>query len=185
MRLFIALDIPEDTKAALADSIRQLRQHDWNVKWVRTENMHLTLRFLGETQASLVTSLTQLIETATLTERAIACQLAPLSVFPNARRPRVIWAGLTGETERLASVARALESGVRDLGFKPETKPFRPHLTIGRVRDGFHPEPDFAALLESVKVPPVAVRFDRVSLYESELTPRGPIYRMLAETPLS
>ncbi|HPI33207.1 MAG TPA: RNA 2',3'-cyclic phosphodiesterase, partial [candidate division Zixibacteria bacterium] len=162
-----------------------LRAKGGPVRWVAPENIHLTVRFLGETDEARVPKLRSLID-------SIAPAFAPADVlidrlggFPNLRKPRVIWAGLAAAepVERMAQMARQVELAVRQLRFEPEKKGFQPHLTLGRVKDPRGME-QLAAFMESYRFTPLAVRLDRLVLFRSTLTPKGSIYERVHEAKL-
>ncbi len=130
MRLFVAMDIPEDVRSSLAALAAKLRIACRNARWTRIEGLHVTLKFIGETSAEK----TEMIKLALA---AIPCR-APISInfrglgfFPNERRPRVLWAGIEGGTE-LAALAAAVETSLEPLGIAREERAFSPHLTLAR-----------------------------------------------------
>ncbi|HOP06600.1 MAG TPA: RNA 2',3'-cyclic phosphodiesterase [candidate division Zixibacteria bacterium] len=183
MRLFIAAPLPNEIENYLGEIISDLRPEGRDVKWVKASNIHVTLRFLGDTEERLVPSLKTLIDKTAAGQNAVDTSVSGIGAFPNLRRPSVFWVGLGGGVESLADMADRIEQGVRELGFEPESKRFKPHLTIGRVRrDG-----DVRRLsqtVESYRLEPRRFRLNRIVLFQSTLTPQGPIYRRLHETAL-
>jgi RNA 2',3'-cyclic 3'-phosphodiesterase len=178
MRLFIAVPIPQAVTTHLADVIRALRKPDDGIKWVEPHNIHLTIRFLGETSENLVPAIrTEMLAVADSIQR-FDCKLGGVEAFPNLHRPRVIWVGLDGGTNALIRAAAQLELRMRSLGFAPEAKPFKPHLTIGRVREGAPPVTITTDKISLIK-PVEPVRLDRMILFQSTLTPQGPNYKPL------
>jgi 2'-5' RNA ligase len=182
MRLFIAVPLPKDTEQYLAEVIRALRRPSDGIKWVDPRNIHLTLRFLGDTDPPLVPDIQKEI-LAVATHARVVCSLGEIGAFPNLSRPRVIWVGLENNIDRLKQLASGIETGVRTIGFAPEDKPFKPHLTLGRVRED---APRVLLNLDGVKVitKPDQVTLDRIVLYQSTLTPQGPIYKALSTAEL-
>ena len=106
-----------------------------------------------------------------------------LGAFPNLSRPRILWAGLKGGTDQMGKMANDVESMVCRLGFEPEKKRFRPHLTLGRVRNDRGLD-DLTEYMKAYRVQPIRFRFDRLVLFQSTLTPQGAIYKRLHETML-
>jgi 2'-5' RNA ligase len=178
MRLFIAIPLPKPTDQYLADIIRSLRKPGDGIKWVDPRNIHLTLRFLGDTDERLVPSICKEISDVASICRVAECTLGRVGAFPNLNRPRVIWIGLETNVDMLKNVASKLEQRVRAIGFAPEDKPFKPHLTLGRVREGT-PLVSVDTEAASRFAPPEPVRVDRMILFQSTLTPQGPVYKPL------
>ena len=183
MRLFIATPLGPQAEQHLGNIIADLRPHGGGVKWVDPKNIHLTLRFLGETEQDRVPKISALLDQVVEGVSAIPSEIGGLGAFPNLKRPRVIWAGINGGVEELSKLARQIELGVRQLRFEKESKGFKAHLTLGRVRDHRKLGP-LSGLLGDYRMEPLPLTFDRVVLFKSTLTPRGPIYERLHEARL-
>ena len=180
MRLFIATPISRQVETELANIIYQLKSVAGNVRWVKPENIHLTIKFLGETDDSLVEHLSQLIDETSQETNILDFKLSKIGGFPNLIRPRALWAGLDGDHAELERLAGSLDQRVHKLGYDKETRKFRPHLTLGRVKK---PQalPQLAHFLENYKIEAMPFLIDRLTLFKSTLTPRGPIYERLHE----
>lgn len=183
MRLFIAFPLAVEVKDYLASVIADLRPHSDGIRWVAPRNIHLTARFLGDTEEAKVTKLSQLIDTVAGAHSCVTSSLTQLGAFPNLKRPRVIWAGIGEGAEELGKIARDVELRMRQLRFEPESKGFKSHLTLGRVREGAQLDP-FAEFMAGYALQPTSLVFDRLVLYKSTLTPQGPIYERLHEAAL-
>ena len=187
-RLFVALEPPDPVRrrlAALADELRRGagRAGD-DVRWVPPENIHLTLQFLGAVPEERVAGVEAALRDAAAGARPFSLSLHGAGGFPNARRPRIIWAGLEGDVAPLAELVRDLGARLAKLGFPPEDRPFAPHLTLGRARDG-HGAPGLAgALARAAQIEPTPWRATELVLVESHLSPRGPRYEAIARVPL-
>lgn len=187
-RLFAALDLPTLVLERLAEVVKQLRAGlpQNSVRWARPEGIHLTVRFYGETRTGQVTALQSSLAQATAGLGPIELNLSGLGIFPNAVAPRVVWAGVAGEVDVVQKIQAALELDARALGFRAETRPFTPHLTLGRVNQ--LSAPDKQKLSQLLKDTPVTApgpfRLDRVSLIKSELRPTGAVYTQLWSAPL-
>lgn len=193
IRSFIAIDLSPAARTALADLQNRLKpllpRH--TVRWAVPQNIHLTLHFLGDVETTVVDKIAESLATEAVTHQAFALDLVGLGCFPNSRRPRIIWVGLGGETGPLIDLHRALGQRLNQaIGFTPETRPYAPHLTIGRVKKGL-PQRQLTQLgpiltREQAAVGHLArLTVTQVSLFQSELTPTGPIYTPLAHGPLN
>jgi RNA 2',3'-cyclic 3'-phosphodiesterase len=178
-RLFIAVEVSPEVKAELATAQERLRRGGAPVKWVAPEALHLTLHFLGETDAALLPRLDVALREALAGSTAIGLRLDGAGAFPNLRRPNVIWAGVAGAITALDRIQAATGAALESLGLPRETRPFRAHLTLGRVRREVAPA-QLERLGEAIRsLPPVAPRpweVERVVLFRSELRPNGPVY---------
>ena len=178
-RLFIAIELPEPIKDALRAAQQQLRHGNPPVKWVAPEAMHLTLQFLGATDTSLVEPIGTALRQALADHTPCELRLGQPGAFPNARRPSVLWVGVGGATAALEQIQRSIGTALEPFGFVPETRPFRAHLTIGRVRRDASPaqQAQLGSMLADVSPPPaLAWRVTAVTLFQSELGGEGPRY---------
>ncbi len=145
---------------------------DRAVRWVAPENIHLTLRFLGDTAEDKLPLISQELDNITSDFQPFKLYLNELGCFPNRKRPRVVWAGISGELKRLNALQKRIETAVQSLGWQGEKRPFRAHLTIGRVKDRSQARQlDWELSLEKQEIPVSAV-----NLIESQLLPSGPVY---------
>ena|ERR1051326_1889741 len=171
MRLFIAVEIDDRVRKKLAGAQRRLRYVNAKVSWVAPQNFHFTLKFLGETARELLPGIQKTMDTAAVEIPPIQCELRGLGQFP-----RVIWAGLHGATEQLATLAKRLDEELGQLGFLREAREFKPHLTLGRIKFVGDRE-GLTRLIDSLRNEPFgAVRVEAIHLFHSELSPRGSIY---------
>lgn len=136
IRTFVAVELPEDVKRALARTISLLRERAAtpDIKWVSADNIHITLKFLGETPASRIDAIRDSLAPVCAAASPMRLVIAGLGSFPPGRSPRVVWAGLEGDTGALSALARGVEQALAPLGFAPEMRAFTPHLTLARVR---------------------------------------------------
>lgn len=180
MRLFIALDLPAPVRAELAAAQARLRRGGHAVRWAAVDGLHLTLQFLGEVDPALVPEL--LAALGPVSAPAFTLRLGDLDAFPSPARPRVIWAGLAGDTAALAGLQAAVLAATALLGFTPEDRPFTPHLTLGRARQDVSPE-QIQRLSQALRAaePPAPLGWvaGRPQLFESRSTARGVVYTAL------
>jgi 2'-5' RNA ligase len=133
VRLFVAIELPEDVRAEVARATAPLRTLDDALRWTRTASLHLTLAFLGETPAERVPALAGALADAAAPVAPFAMALRGIGAFPALRRPRVVWVGAMAGVELVTLNAR-VESALAPHGYAPERRPFAPHLTVARVR---------------------------------------------------
>jgi len=188
VRSFIAVELPSEIRAELASLEERLkaRRHPF-VKWVDSESIHLTLKFLGNIALATVP---QIIDAITKIAQPISpfrLQMGGLGVFPNWQRPQVVWVGIGGEVGKLAILQRDMEAALSPLGFPPESRSFKAHLTLGRLRERTSPKDKqkFGEWVTSIKFE-TALSFEvnALSLMKSQLTPSGAIYSQLASMEL-
>ena len=178
MRLFIALNLPSQVREGLWAATAHLRDMDLPVKWVRGDGVHLTLKFLGEVaeerEAELVAALTRAASGA----RALSLELEGFGVFPDYRRPRVVWAGIVPEPA-LEILQHRVEQEFAPLGFPTEARPFRPHVTLGRAARDAKPR-DFTGLEQALgRVEFTATALvSTVDLMQSSLQSGGAVYHV-------
>lgn len=132
MRLFVAIEIPSEIRRALAAFLKELRGIAPQAKWVSAENIHITLKFLGETDAAKVSAIETVLR-GIRSAQPVTLELRGLGYFPNEKRPRVFWAGMEASAN-LKTLADEIDRGLRTLGFPPEDRPFAPHLTLARFQ---------------------------------------------------
>jgi RNA 2',3'-cyclic 3'-phosphodiesterase len=190
MRLFYAVEAPPAVTrhaGAIRGAIEASAPEVARVlRWVSTEQLHLTMRFVGEVDDEIASPYADLLAEP-FGVPPLECHALGPGWLPDPRRARVLVLGLGGDLAKLRELKAALDRRLRRLGLEPETRPFRAHLTLARVRqrDG-SPRPDGAQAVVSVgaAVAPVPFTIDRLVLYMSRLSPRGPSYEALAVAPL-
>ena len=184
MRCFLAVEIPDEICAALARLQQELRRATTlRVRWADPATFHLTLKFLGDTSAEQHDRLVALLADPVAARGALGIELAGAGAFPPGRRPRTIWAGVVRGGEALAALADAVDRAAAAVGFPRETRPFHPHVTLGRVRAP-RPAPDLVAALEERRTVPLGAWTPAaVTLVESRLGPGGARHRPIRQWP--
>ena len=181
MRCFISVDIEDQSLLdALEEAQRRLERTGAYLKCVERENIHVTVRFLGDVREGLVGELQRLISGVGFTPFRV--ELSGLGAFPNLRRPRVVWTGISDGVEELIGIFRRLEPKLVGLGFKPEARGFSPHITLARVRSGRNRERLAGELAAHADEAFGEFEVEHIRLKKSILTPRGPIYSTIAES---
>jgi 2'-5' RNA ligase len=186
MRTFIAFDLDPEIKLRLSDLLRRLRwRGPKGVSWARESGLHITLKFLGEIDEAWVVRVEKAMTAAAAAVPAFALHVRGTGAFPPPPRPpRVLWVG-TDEPSAVIDLQAKLEAGLESLGFDPESRPFHPHLTLGRVKSASGLRDAVAELerLQEAEFGEMTVR--KITLYQSTLRPDGAVYSVLAEGALA
>ncbi|HSK87205.1 MAG TPA: RNA 2',3'-cyclic phosphodiesterase [Anaerolineales bacterium] len=187
LRAFIAVEIPLPIRQAVYHAASDLQKEISSlVRWVPMDNMHLTLKFLGDISPSNVDMLSQMIRAEADLFQCFDFELSGLGSFPNLKRPRVIYIGIQAPA-LLEALHRGIESASHRLGYESEERGFSPHLTIGRVKQNIAPaeQQTIRRALEGTKIDSLGrARVDSVHLYKSDLQPTGSVYTKLYSAPL-
>lgn len=188
IRAFIAVELPDALKQEVAQLQAEFKQTGADVKWLESASLHLTLKFLGDIPEEKVedclSTAGRSSAAAGPVARPFTITLEGIGAFPKTTYPRVIWVGVGEGKESLVNLARCVEEICSRLGFAPEERPFSAHLTIGRLRS----QNQLAGLIKKLQVAefkgatPAPV--NRLILFQSTLSPKGPTYTPLAEIPL-
>lgn len=175
MRLFVAVDVPASLKDAIeTDVVGRLRDHVPGARWTRPEGRHLTLKFLGNVPEERVGEIGEALATAAGRGKPFSTSFVELGGFPNLRRPRVLWVRLGDGAETMAMIAADVERELQPLGFEPEGRPFRGHLTLARF-----PRPRVIADVPETTVPSEPFDVSDIVLFQSQLNPKGARYTPL------
>lgn len=189
IRTFLAIELSESVRDWLAALQRHLRAapSGRDVRWVDLELMHITLKFFGDTELSKAAIMKTIVEKVASSRPSFTLAATGVGCFPNAHRPRVVWAGLEPSRD-LAELQAALESACEEAGFPKESRPFAPHLTLGRVRDSLSIEQLRRVGEDLAKVPNQRERVvwtvDAISFFRSDLKPTGPVYTVIQNSKL-
>jgi 2'-5' RNA ligase len=180
IRAFIAARIPSN--AALRKLHAQLSQLGEPFRPVAVDKLHVTLKFLGDTEEGQVAAIGEIVKRSASQQPAEEVRLSGLGAFPHARRPSVIWVGMQNANS-LTAIAAALDDELADLGFAPEQRPFQPHLTVMRVK-ARPPEMLFSMLTTNANTEYGTARIESIELFQSELARGGSRYTTLATASL-
>ncbi len=180
-RAFISADLPE--LVALRAFAEELRRTGASLKVVDVSQVHLTLKFLGETEAALVPRIVDAMRASVAGIRRFTVRLAGTGAFPNLRRMNVVWVGMEG-AEPLAQIAARLEESLEPLGYPREGRAFSPHVTIARVKGPGGLEDARRVLEARARDAFGEASVDGIRLKKSVLTPQGPVYSTVEDVPL-
>ena len=177
LRLFVAVDVPGEVRERISSALEGTREEVTGARWVKPQNLHLTLKFIGDYGEEGIARLSNQIHAAAARAPAFTAALGGCGAFPAPRRARVIWIGMARGSEEAAEVARKLDARLEKAGVKREERPFRGHLTLARLRQPVDCAPYLEVLgsrLEGLQEMAFAV--EEVVLYRSILGPQGPTY---------
>lgn len=181
LRTFIAIEVPEDIQASISEAVASLRTllAD-SVKWVNPGNIHLTLKFLGDTPEDRIEEIKAAISRATKDTGTIHAEVKGTGAFPGHSRPSVLWVGLQCPPA-LSELKGRIERELSGLGFEADSRPFSPHLTIGRIRRGARiPKRRLSSEISDLEgIPLGSMDIREIILIKSDLKPGGPIYTKL------
>ena len=190
LRTFIAVELDAEARRQLKNlqvNLQPLVQPGL-VRWVAPENIHITLKFLGETRPDQVAAVSSALDSLGPTILPFRVTLAGRGCFPNFKRPHVVWAGLVDRGQRLQKLADAVERSISPLGWPTETRPFTPHLTIARISDSATSRERalLGAAIEQFEVGDLStLAVSAITFIRSDLQPGGPVYTVLREVKLS
>ncbi|UCH70709.1 MAG: RNA 2',3'-cyclic phosphodiesterase [Candidatus Bathyarchaeota archaeon] len=180
IRSFIAFDMNDESVLRhLSEVQRMLMNTGAGLKLVKTQNIHITMRFLGNISLSMVDSIHE--EMKELNFTSLDVEIKGVGAFPSLRYARVVWAGIRKGADALTNIFNQLEPRLRGLGIRPDPKGFSPHLTIARVKTGRHKSELVRCVQDLVDYEFGVIRADCLRLKKSVLTPRGPVYSTMRE----
>lgn len=185
-RIFIAIDISDETRKRVAAYIEDLKSNflELRVGWERPEKLHLTLRFLGDTDENKLEKVCEIVASATNHCESLSVGIGGTGVFPNPRNPRILWIGVQQGGQKMIELNREIESGLEKTGFPSEKRSFHPHLTIGRIRDSQKGR-NLAEAHINAAFEPVVFTAPGVTIYESRLQKPRSIYLPIRFFPFS
>lgn len=179
IRSFIAIDLPPEVQVALDTLSRELQKTRAPISWVKPDRIHLTLKFLGDIAQEQVAQIESTMERVAAAFSPFKLRPVGCGAFPTIKQMRVVWVGLRGDGELLGNLQKQVEAAVAPLGFEPEGRPFRAHLTLGRVKGRQNLRFLQEALLTNQGFEAEDFDVTELVLYKSELRPEGARYTPL------
>jgi 2'-5' RNA ligase len=180
VRTFVAVEIPENITSSIRELQQGLKDYGVDMRWVRPENIHVTLKFLGNVDANDIDKISGAIYITTDGVASISLKARGIGVFPGIKRPRILWVGFTGQLESLMRLQQTLDENLKAMGFPKEKRPFKGHLTIGRINNKIFVD----ALRAFSHFESETFIADKIILFKSELKPQGAVYTNLASASL-
>ncbi|MDD5246517.1 MAG: RNA 2',3'-cyclic phosphodiesterase [Candidatus Omnitrophica bacterium] len=187
MRAFIAIELPENTKNLLSRLQQELKNSNADVKWVNPENIHLTLKFIGEIDENQRGQINTRLQSIAASHKSYWAKISSLGAFPKISSPRVIWAGLAEGDLQTKELAAAIEESLIQIGIAKEERNFSSHITLGRSRSGLNSYRLAEKITEQsgkLENPGLEFPVERITLFKSRLSPGGPLYEKLQEVSL-
>lgn len=187
VRLFVACEVPEEVRESMGTVIETLRSRSGvAVRWIRPEGVHVTLKFLGEVPPKKLPSIKIALQEAVVRHSPFHLEFSNIGMFGGREGLRMMWVGIAGDVLRLEALVRDVNKALAVVGFEPERRPFRPHMTLGRVRDEIptRQRAEIEVAVGKVDVPTTSWRTAQVSLMRSRLAPGGAVYDVIATFPL-
>lgn len=182
IRTFIALEIDENIKEEIIQIQNKIKQtNSISGKWVTKDNLHLTLKFLGDTQLKYVEEIKQNLKECLIGESAISCNLSKVGLFPKEKFTRVIWVGIEGGDIGIINIAKKIEESLSKIDYAKEKREFKTHITICRPKQILNRD-QFKSVLEEINknFNPIKFTINKITFFESKLTPKGPIYTAIS-----
>ena len=184
IRTFIAIEIPGNIISKIRELQEGIKVYGLKIRWVRYENIHLTLKFLGDVEAVKIGEIAEAIAKTVKGYTPISLKTKGIGVFPGIKRPRVLWVGLTGQLEALVRLQKTLDENLKLLGFPGEKRPFKGHLTMGRIKERIDVKKFGDVLMAFRRFESETFTVGRLILYKSELKPSGAVYTEMASASL-
>lgn len=185
IRTFLAIDLPAEIKAELGKIQKRLKPKIEGVRWTRPDGIHLTLKFFGYVVGDDCRSISKAVKTAIKGVKPFTLELSTIGAFPGPTRPRVIWIGIGGQSESLIDLQMNLDRKFEEIGFPPEDRAFKPHLTLGRLKAPGSAVGFSRVLEEGKHYQAGSFRCSGLALFRSDLRPDGAIYTKLEEYPFA
>lgn len=188
MRLFFAVPLKEEVQKRVRLMVTILRRSQADCKWVKPENLHMTLNFLGETHEKRIPDLEELLKKTVSGRHSFRAMFDRLGAFPSLQVPRILWIGMSEGADELKEIAGAFKTGLERMGIKgpASEREFEPHLTLGRLRGRKNLlglQKSFGVAEESLQ-PPLRMNLNRIVLMRSTLSREGPTYEVIKEVEL-
>lgn len=185
IRAFLAIEPPEDILQSVIRLQEKLKMEiSGRISWTRPQGQHLTLKFFGDISRDDIYNISATVQKRIVTEQKLHLKIEKLGGFPDARRPRVLWCGVTGDVERLINLQKKLDGDFAAIGFPADDRSFKAHLTLARIKDPRSVSGFSEALTKHNAFTAGEFSVGELILFQSKLTPQGAVYTKLAVFPL-
>ncbi len=180
IRAFIAVEIDSQAAQKIAGLVFALKKSEADVKWITEDQTHLTLKFLGNVDQGKIEEITSALSSVSSNFKSFTIRFSNIGAFPNLDKPRVIWLGIDKGADDLKKLSLSIENALEKLGFEKETRGFVPHLTLGRVKTLWRLSKLKKLINETHFDSEITVQINKITLFQSELNPKGAIYSKLS-----
>lgn len=180
LRTFIALELPDHLISSFVELQNSLKSQRFKIRWTKPENIHLTLKFLGNIQHDDIEKIDRAMIESLRKFTPISITAKGIGVFPNLKQPRVIWVGISGCMDVLVGLHQTLSENLEKIGFPKDNRPFKGHLTLGRVKTRPDPKKFIAALQELNTFESETYIANTITFFKSDLKSTGPVYTKLS-----
>lgn len=185
IRTFIAFKLPEKILLYISEIQKKLKSCRFKARWVRPENIHLTLKFLGDVEISDIGKISDAISESADGFAPISIRAKGIGVFPSIKRPKVLWIGISGQMDELVGLQQKLDENLSKLGFPKEKRAFNGHLTLARAKEYIDPKKMIDAMIKFKEFESEPFTADRLIFFRSRLKPSGAEYSELASAELA
>lgn len=181
LRSFIAIELTKELHDELSALQQELKKSNIDAKWVSPENIHLTLKFLGNVDTDRIEKIKNILDEISKQTKPFYLHLAEIGAFPKLDYPRVLWVGIDEGGNETIEIANKLEDALERIGFQKENRPFSPHLTLARIRSPKNRDKLKALVEQNAFISKNKLYVDKLALFKSTLTPKGSIYSKICE----
>jgi len=183
MRCFIGIDLPPSLKSDITHIQEELDNTHNKIKFVNRENLHITLKFIGNVPEELTSNILNCTKEITEAIKPIPFKVDKIGAFPKIKHPTVIWIGSTEKNHKLNDLFHRIENALYHLKIEKEKRKFHPHITLGRTKQ-FKKKKELINMLKQINFPSHQIKIEAITLYKSKLSPKGPIYTTLGKCKL-
>jgi 2'-5' RNA ligase len=180
MRIFIGIKFDKSTHEGIESALKNFKEIGAPIKWVKTENIHLTLKFIGEITQDEYSQIEKVLMKSDFNVGAFDIEVAGFGKFGRGRELNVLWVGIE-EKEQLKNLYLRIEEALEEIGINKENRPFKPHATVGRSKKSYNFKPIFELLEQNADIPIRKLRVTSFQIFKSELYATGPVYTILKE----
>ncbi|MDL1962822.1 MAG: RNA 2',3'-cyclic phosphodiesterase [Deltaproteobacteria bacterium] len=185
IRTFIAFKVPKNIISSIKKIQEDIKSYAFKIRWVDPEKIHLTLKFLGNINYTDIEKVGETLINTVNNYAPISLAVKGAGVFPCIKHPRVIWVGITGEVKKLAGIQKGIEKNLEKLGFPREKRPFKAHLTLGRIKGKIDPKKLLDAMKKNEEFESELFIADKIFLFKSDLQPTGSVHTELKSISLT
>ena len=179
IRIFIAIEIPSSIKEKISDFQEELKKEHARISWVKPDNIHITLKFLGNVTEDKIDAIGNAVEIAVAQIKSFQIEITNVGAFPNYEKPRVIWVGAQSESDLLKITAKQIDNELHQLGFELEKRSFKAHLTLGRVKGLHGIDGVINKLKQGQGFKGGSFKVHEIVVMRSDLKPTGAVYTSL------